>query len=102
MTVAIILTTLAYALVKFEYLYTRKDPNINETEILDHYAQTDKVDLNAINFKFAFNIEGYFDHKNKNDPRYLRQYLRIVDYHLNGTITASTIPIHECNETDWK
>ena len=80
-SVVILITTLMYTAIKLELLYSRKDPTISESEIVNWYAQEDKVNLDAINFKFAFSIEGFVDRKNKNDPRYLRQYLQYINYH---------------------
>ena len=38
-TLAILLTTLAYTSIKFMELYTKADPFINETKILGYYDQ---------------------------------------------------------------
>ncbi len=101
-SVSIIGLVLAYTSFKFSQLYTRADPFINETLIRDWYNQEDKIDLNGINFKFAFSMEGFYHKKNKNDPRYVRQYLRYIDNNLDGTLFGTSIPYHMCTEEDYK
>ena len=101
LSLVIMITTLAYTSLKFTELYTRADPFINETKIPDYYAQSDTLDLDKINFKFAFSIEGYYDVKNKNDPRYLRQYLRMTDSFVDGSVKATSLPYHECTDEDY-
>ena len=100
-TVAILITTLAYTTLKFTELYTKADPFINETSIQDYYAQDDTLNLDEINFKFAFSIEGYFDVQDKNNPKYLRQYLRMTESFVDGSVKAISLPYHECTPEDY-
>ena len=55
------MTALAYSLVKFEHFINYDDPQINNYLVQDHFTQEDKISLNAINFDFAFTIEGFYD-----------------------------------------
>ena len=93
---------MAYASLKFSVLYTRADPFINETSILDYYDRDDKLNLDEINFKFAFAIEGYYDEQNKYDTRYMKQYLRMTEKDVNGSVNATSVPYHICNDEDYE
>ena len=64
------------------------------------YSQDMKLNLDEINFKFAFSLEGALDNKNKNDPRYMKQYVHAITYFANGTIITTSLPFHECGEED--
>ena len=53
--------TLIYTLLKFGDLYTKDNPVISEMTIQDYYSSNEVLSFDAINFKFAFTIEGYYD-----------------------------------------
>jgi hypothetical protein len=64
--------------------------------LLDFYNQEDELDLNTINFKFAFSVEGYYDTKMKDDPRYVRMYLMLTNFYKDGNIDSISLPYHKC------
>ena len=77
---------LAYAALKFEQMMSKHNPFISlmtEENIFDY---TTRIDLNEINFRMAFSIEGYLDSEVKDDPRYVKYIVRVygkkdgVDY----------------------
>ena len=68
---------LGYALVKFEHLIEFKNPDVTEFQENNFYDYQTSIDLNAIEFKFAFTVEGYLDQKIKDDPKYVKLLARI-------------------------
>ena len=94
-----ILITLVYALIKLDMLYERSNPTISGATLVDY---TEKINLQEADVQIAFALEGYIDHKNKNDEKYIKMFgRRSVEYH-NGTTVESLVETHECTEKDWK
>ena len=57
----IITLVLIYASIKLNQLINRDNPNINETDIPDHYTIEDRTNLDEINFRMAWSVEGVLD-----------------------------------------
>ena len=60
----------------------------------------EKLDLNDINFRLAFSVEGYHSREMKNDPRYVKYLVRIFGI-KDGKEYETFIPYHRCEEKDW-
>ncbi len=71
LTIFLTIVFLGYASVKLQHLIDSKNPDIAEFEENHFYDYTTRLNLNDIGFKFAFTIEGYFDKKIKDDPKYV-------------------------------
>ena len=59
-----------------------------------------KFNLNDMNFRLAFTMEGALDIERKNDPRYVKQYVRTFGKNKAGVLNDRVIPFHECTEAD--
>ena len=59
-----------------------------------------KFNLNDMNFRLAFTMEGVIDQERKNDPRYVKQYVRLFGKNPAGERNDRLIPFHECTEAD--
>ena len=58
-----------------------------------------------MNFKVAFTIEGISDDvatERKDDPRYVKQYVRYFGLDKNGVYNQRLIPFHTCTEADYE
>ena len=72
MTSMVLLLTLVYTVIKLDELYSRQNPIISEWIIHDNIDPADVIDLNGIDFKFAFTIEGFYDKKRKDSHAYIK------------------------------
>ena len=61
MTVCIVFVMIAYATIKFSHLIDKHNPNLAQYTEKNIYDLNDVINLNEINFRFAFTIEGYLD-----------------------------------------
>lgn len=68
--------------------------------IQDYLSSTEEINLDAINFKFAFTVEGYYDKKRKHDPRYVKQRVQLTTK-ADGVLTSLLVPFHDCTEEDY-
>ena len=96
----IITLVLIYASIKLNQLINRDNPNINETDIPDHYSIDDRIDLNDINFRMAWSVEGVLNAQNKDDSRYVKWIVRMIGKE-NGTWYEKILPHHKCTEEDY-
>ena len=79
MTFLLLTLSFFYAVIKTIHLVERANPVMSELKIPDNYSSTDKFFLAENNFKMAFAVEGYQDEENKNDPRYVKWFVRVVN-----------------------
>ena len=91
---------LIYASIKLNQLINRDNPNINETDIPDHYTIEDRVNLDDINFRMAWSVEGVLDNQNRDDPRYVKWIVRLIGK-KDGTWYEKILPHHKCTEEDY-
>ena len=61
-----------YSLIKFEHMISKHNPFVSEVFEENFLSSTDMLDLNDVDFKFAFSIEGQGDKEAKDDPRYVK------------------------------
>ena len=66
--------TLAFTVIKFSHLTAKANPTINKLTIPAHYSALDKVQLDDINFRLAFTVEGFLERKRRDDPRYVKWF----------------------------
>ena len=57
--------------------------------------------MNDINFKFAWAVEGYYDNKRKNDPRFVKQLVKL-EKKVDGVRTFQILPFHNCSKSDFE
>ena len=72
LSVLVITLTLMYSKMKFIDLMERKNPQLIEQELSEYFETSSVVNLNDINFRMAFTVEGYLDKERKDDPRYIK------------------------------
>ena len=78
----------------------KHNPFISEMTEKNIFDYTTRLNLNKVNFKMAFSVEGYLDKQVKDDQKYVKYIVRIfgkkddVEYQQN-------IPFHKCTEDDW-
>ena len=99
-TCLIIALMAAYAAMKFSHLLERHNPNLSQYTETNIFDDNDRLNLNEINFRLAFSIEGYLDKEMKNDPRYVKYLVRLFG-RKEGVAYEQFIPYHECAQADW-
>ena len=72
LSVLVITLTLMYSTMKFIDLMERKNPQLIEQELSEYFETSSVVNLNDINFRMAFTVEGFLDKERKDDPRYIK------------------------------
>ena len=100
MTFLLLTLSFAYALIKILHLANATNPVMSELSLPEHYSSLDKYYLAENNFKMAFSVEGYLDRENKNDPRYVKWFVRTVSI-TDGVQSEKVLPYHECTEKDY-
>ena len=93
-----------YALIKFIQLLERQNPTIATFSHETKFDPKNPLNLNAINFKAAFQFTAYdsstYDFVEKNDPNFVKMVVRRIgtDY---VNIYEETIPHHKCTEEEY-
>ena len=62
---------------------------------------SDVVNLRQNGIRFAWSIEGYSDKELKNDPRYVKTYLRLAG-RTEGASRETILEFHKCTWDDLK
>ena len=81
-------------------LINNSNPNINVKTTKNFFDSYTRVNLNEINYRVAFTVEGYHDQEMKNDPRYVKYMVRIFGI-KDGEKYQKMIPYHICTDSDW-
>lgn len=100
LTSAILICTLAYAVVKMNQLVAGDNPTIVEFFIPDYYSKLDRVRPGEKGFRIAYSVEGYLDEERKDDPRYTKWITRLVG-RKNNEDYEKVLSHHECTEEDY-
>ena len=100
MTVIIFSIMLTYSTIKFVQLTEKHNPNISQFMEKFHHDYNTQMDLNEINFRLAFSVEGYHTRKIKDDERYVKYLVRIYGK-KNGREYDYLINYHKCKVEDW-
>lgn len=78
----------------------KKNPNVQSYLDRNVFDQSEILNLEEINFRVAFTIEGYHSREMKNDPRYVKYLVRIFGRH-EGKEYERLLNFHKCTESDW-
>lgn len=97
MALVVFLLTFGYATMKMIDLVNRKNPNIVINDIFAFFEPTTLVNVNEINFRFAFSLENYLDQERRDDPRYVKWFVRLYG-RQNSTWYERILPFHRCNK----
>ena len=100
MTVSIAFIMFIYATLKFSHLIDKHNPNLAQYVEPNVYDMNERLNLNDINFRFAFTIEGYLEKTMKADPAYVKYLVRIFGI-KDGVEYQDFIPYHKCTDDDW-
>ena len=58
------------------------------------------MNLNDINYRIAFTVEGYYDGKRKDDPRFVKFLIRLYGQ-KEGKSYERLVEYHECTKEDF-
>ena len=95
MTVFCATVLLLYAGIKLTMLVNRENPNVSTfTEELVLTSE-DTLNLKEAGMRFAWTFEGYSDKELKNDPRYVKQLVRMSG-RAEGKSVETILDFHEC------
>ena len=70
--------------------------------IPNEFLPDEKFKISDTNFKVAFTIEGITDRQRKDDPRYVKQYVRYFGEDKNAVRNFKLIEFHECTDSDYE
>ena len=100
MTFLLLTLSFFYAVIKTIHLAKATNPVMSELNIPDNYSSSDKFFFAENNFKMAFSVEGFLTNENKNDPRYVKWFVRTVN-RVDGKAGEKVLPFHKCTEDDY-
>ena len=90
----------AYGAIKFGQMMSKHNPFISEITEQNFFDYETRLDLNEINFRMAFSVEGFLDREIKDDHRYVKYIVRIFGKR-NNVEYQEMIPFHKCTDDDW-
>jgi hypothetical protein len=92
---------IAYAQQKFFHLVNRRNPNINQSLVLNEFDASDVIDLDQIGFKMAFGVIDYGTGEVISDSDYI--YWRVyAEYRKDLALVEETfLTFHRCTEEDF-
>ena len=67
----------------------------------NYFDFKDHLDLNQINFRLAFSVEGYHLRDLKDDPRYVKYLVRLFGVDGNREY-EQVLDFHKCTDLDWE
>ena len=100
LTLTIMGLVFTYAVIKGVQLINRSNPIMSEIMVPGYYSPIDMINLNEINFRMAFTIEGYLERKRKDDPKYVKLLGRLYG-EKEGEYFQRMLEYHECTEEDF-
>ena len=100
MAALIMSLTLIYSSIKLVHLFSGKNPIINNLTIPAFYSAYDKVQLDDINFRMAFTVEGFLERKMRDDPRYVKWFVRLLGVR-EGKDYEKMLELRKCTEDDY-
>ena len=100
MTFMLLMMSFFYAVIKTIHLAKATNPVMSELNIPENYSSDDKFYLAENNFKMAFSVEGFLDNEIKNDPRYVKWFVRVVNT-VDGKVGEKVLPYRKCTEDDY-
>ena len=96
----IFMIALSYGLLKMIHLLDKANPNVTVVNDKDVYDFNDILNLDEINFRFAWSIEGYHSREMINNPKYVKYLVRKVG-RKDGESFEKVMDYHICTEDDW-
>ena len=76
-TVIIYLIMITYSTIKFVQLSQKHNPNVSQYTEKNFFDSSERVNLNEINFRLAFSVEGYHTRQMKDDEQFVKYLVRI-------------------------
>ena len=76
-TVILLTVCCLYASIKLNMLVSRQNPNVSTFREEFVLTSDDKLNLKEAGMRFAWTFEGYDYKELKNDPRYVKQLVRM-------------------------
>ena len=77
LSLVVMVVFLTYGLLKFMQMMDKHNPFISEMTEKNIFDYKTRLNLNEINFKMAFSVEGYLDNQVRDDHRYVKYIVRI-------------------------
>ena len=100
LSLVVMIVFLTYGVLKFMQMMDKHNPFLSEMTEKNIFDYNTRLNLNEINFKMAFSVEGYLDNQVRDDPRFVKYIVRIFGK-KNDVEYQEIIPFHKCTEDDW-
>ena len=98
---AIFVVFIIYGSIKMIHLLSKHNPQVSQVLEMDVFTFEDELELNDIDFRVAFSVEGYHSREMKDDPRYVKWLVRFFTIE-EGQEVETMIPFHKCTDEDWE
>ena len=93
---------MAYATIKLIQLYEGSNPVISELYEQNYFSKNAQLNLNKINWRVAFTVEGQFDQERKDDPRFTKFLVRRkVSNPQESYEEDRFLSYHRCTDHDY-
>ena len=91
---------LVYGTIKIIHLFSKHNPNVVTVYEKNNFDYKERLDLNQIDFRLAFSVEGYHDRVFKNSSQYVKYFARIFGVN-NDEEYEVMLDLHQCEQSDW-
>ena len=98
---AIVMVMMLYGAIKLVQLLSKTNPNISSYVEQNYFDSSEVIDMKDKKIRFAFGMEGFLDKELKNDPRYVKNLVRMWGK-KEGVAYEKLIPFHRCTEKDFE
>ena len=99
MTVILTTVMILYASIKLTMLINRENPNVSTFKEEFVLNSEDRLNLNEVGMRFAWTWEGYSSRELKNDPRFVKQLVRMSG-RTDGKLVETLLDYHMCTWED--
>ena len=96
----IFVTLLLYGTIKTIQLIDKQNPSIAKYEQEVDFKQGDLFDFKSTNAKFAVSFQGFRDKNHKDDPRFVKWFVRLYGK-KDGEYFEQHLPFHICTNEDY-
>ena len=100
MTFVVVIVMMIYSTIKLIHLFDKHNPNISQLSQKNVFDNKEKLNINEIDFKFAFSVESYLHRNILDDPKFVKYIVRVIGK-KDGKEYEQIVPFHKCTESDW-
>ena len=100
MTFLVVVVMLIYGSIKLIHLFDKHNPIVGSFYEKNYFDYKERLDLNQIDFRLAFSVEGYHDRVFKNSSKYVKYFAWILGVDDDEEYEIM-LDLHKCEQSDW-